>query len=734
MAKYAGSIYRGAYYGNAPRIVYSVEPLVATAIDYGVISLTWSVPQGDFTKIRLIRNNNNYPESAEDGSIIWEQSSATNISGLVERNQIVDGVDNINDSLFYGITEGQFIYYTMWLFTSTETWLNAGETVTLMPEKNNGTDQLYNILPRVFTTSEQSPTGVVDKNLPLYSFLDGFGFTFDQMLTYANLITPSFGDVKIPPQFLIDKFYSVGLYPERGIPFKNQKQMVRESVSMFATKGTPLGISAYIETLTGYAPTLTVSPNLMLDTADSSFTEGTGRWVVSSGTIATDTTQLAPTGTNAVDEVWSGKVITALPTVTFKKRTNNVATLTTGTAHGLEIGDSVTVAGVDSNYNGTFTVTAVPTTTSFSYASTNSDMIQTAVSPVGSAAGGSSIYIGRTPSPITHGIPVTGSTSYKFSFYAKSNANGTLKPAIYWYDETGAIIGSKVLGTELGTIGQYQRTSQTATSPSNAVYAGVRIFFTTQGTYNIDMVQFGLTDYLTNFDEARGIDVFLQPKKVNLINNPSFETNSNGWTTNSSKTLVSDTPISLPGVQGLRLSGQTALSFSTTCATSGTYVLDQDATYTFSIYMKASAPATVRMVLSASDEEGSDSETVTGDFNITTAWQRYYVSLYIPEDLSPTNKLTMVASLTGTLATGVTVTVDNAQVEEAYKPSEYFDGSMPADFGVVWGGTAHASKSFYYLAKNIKIPRLVKTLSDWVPKNTPWRVRSYSGLEGDSGI
>jgi hypothetical protein len=150
--------------------------------------------------------------------------------------------------------------------------------------------------------------------------------------------------------------------------------------------------------------------------------------------------------------------------------------------------------------------------------------------------------------------------------------------------------------------------------------------------------------------------------------------------------------------------------------------------------MKASAPATVRMVLSASDEEGSDSETVTGDFNITTAWQRYYVSLYIPEDLSPTNKLTMVASLTGTLATGVTVTVDNAQVEEAYKPSEYFDGSMPADFGVVWGGTAHASKSFYYLAKNIKIPRLVKTLSDWVPKNTPWRVRSYSGLEGDSGI
>jgi hypothetical protein len=140
------------------------------------------------------------------------------------------------------------------------------------------------------------------------------------------------------------------------------------------------------------------------------------------------------------------------------------------------------------------------------------------------------------------------------------------------------------------------------------------------------------------------------------------------------------------------------------------------------------------LALSANDEDGSDSETATSTLDLTTDWVRYYVSLYVPEGLSPTNKITMNASITGTLATGVTVTLDNAQVEESYQPTEYFDGSMPADFGVVWGGTAHASKSFYYLAKNIKVPRAIRTLSDWIPKNTPWRLRTYAGLEGTSAL
>ena len=73
-------------------------------------------------------------------------------------------------------------------------------------------------------------------------------------------------------------------------------------------------------------------------------------------------------------------------TVTNKALTSEVATLTTGAAHGFEVGQSVTISGVDATFNGTYTITAVPTTTTFRYAKTGaSDVASAAVSPAGSA-------------------------------------------------------------------------------------------------------------------------------------------------------------------------------------------------------------------------------------------------------------------------------------------------------------------------------------------------------------
>ena len=70
--------------------------------------------------------------------------------------------------------------------------------------------------------------------------------------------------------------------------------------------------------------------------------------------------------------------------VNNKALTSNIATLTTSTAHGYEVGQSVTVSGVDATFNGTFTITAVPSTTTFRYAKTAGDVASAAVSPVGS--------------------------------------------------------------------------------------------------------------------------------------------------------------------------------------------------------------------------------------------------------------------------------------------------------------------------------------------------------------
>jgi hypothetical protein len=68
--------------------------------------------------------------------------------------------------------------------------------------------------------------------------------------------------------------------------------------------------------------------------------------------------------------------------VTNKALTTNVATLTTDAAHGITVGDQVTVSGVDATFDGTYTTTAV-TSTTFSYAKTAANVASVAVSPVG---------------------------------------------------------------------------------------------------------------------------------------------------------------------------------------------------------------------------------------------------------------------------------------------------------------------------------------------------------------
>lgn len=103
-----------------------------------------------------------------------------------------------------------------------------------------------------------------------------------------------------------------------------------------------------------------------------------------------------------VGNIWSGEVgvyegvkfiessrveqaSSATRAVSNKALTSNVATLTTSTNHGFEVGESVTVAGVDSTFNGTYTITA-KTDTTFSYAKTASNVTSAAVSPAGTAS------------------------------------------------------------------------------------------------------------------------------------------------------------------------------------------------------------------------------------------------------------------------------------------------------------------------------------------------------------
>jgi len=70
--------------------------------------------------------------------------------------------------------------------------------------------------------------------------------------------------------------------------------------------------------------------------------------------------------------------------ITNVSLTSNVATITTDGSHKFYVGTAVVVDGVDSTFNGTYTITQVPTPTTFRYSKTASDV--TSVAASGTAA------------------------------------------------------------------------------------------------------------------------------------------------------------------------------------------------------------------------------------------------------------------------------------------------------------------------------------------------------------
>ena len=89
-------------------------------------------------------------------------------------------------------------------------------------------------------------------------------------------------------------------------------------------------------------------------------------------------------GVLLADEYDVDKVFPAITvSINNKALTSNVATLTTTEAHGLCTGMEIVITDVDATFNGTYTITGVPTTTTFTYAKINTNVPSTAVSPVG---------------------------------------------------------------------------------------------------------------------------------------------------------------------------------------------------------------------------------------------------------------------------------------------------------------------------------------------------------------
>jgi hypothetical protein len=116
--------------------------------------------------------------------------------------------------------------------------------------------------------------------------------------------------------------------------------------------------------------------------------------------------------------------------ITNKALTSNVATLTTSAVHGLSVGMQITITGVGSPFDGEYRITGVPTTTTFTYAKTATDVVSTPVSPAGTGVADVIHfidYISGTDYPV-HAICDDGVYAY---WVTNVTASGTPRLRVY---------------------------------------------------------------------------------------------------------------------------------------------------------------------------------------------------------------------------------------------------------------------------------------------------------------
>jgi phage tail-like protein len=640
VSKYANVLYGSGKYGEAPALDYVVDPMSCVVLNFLAVQVLWQDPTGDFSRIRLVRNQTGFPEHSEDGIIIWEEFAT---EGTVTRDDFIDGQENPTQP----ITNGRPVFYSMFMYTSDDTWVLAGTVEDVMPSDHGMQKKMIDMIPKIYISKEQSPLAVPDTTSVLYNFIEGFSFTAEQFLTELDLIRPDNFIAGTPSSLLNAQKYNVGLSPEPTLAIKNQKQIIREAFYLYANKGTKNGIQTYAEVLTGYAPVVTLSTNLLLNVQDSTFYNSVGNWTATNATLTASTAQVPTTSSpNQMDTTYTCAV-------------------------------------------------------------------------VASASGAMSL---GNDDPIRKGIPVLAGTQYTASCkFKRPTGSGNVTLSVQHYNKDGHATGSLHSATAVAASSSWQQTSLTVTSESDAVYVSIRIAYSSAGTYYIDEVcmQLGGT---ASYDEARAITVEVSPNKINYIKNPSFEVNSSTWTVTGA-TFSQDSSVPVVGYPG-SFSGKFVAAGAWNIKPNYNIPITAGQYYTASAYMKALAATTVDLRIKFyNDANVLVSTALADDVAITTSFNRVSVTGLSDSASAATYAIFEI------VGTAATVYVDLVQFENAYTPTEYLDGSMPNDFGVIWSGTANASYSYQYFSKLIKMPRLAQTLGNWMPPNTFWRLRTPVSIE-----
>lgn len=665
----------GTLYGNQSKLAYSAAPFVATAIgNYTIngvsrpkVELSWTNPQGTILGFRIVRNQNGFAEHEEDGHIILETF-----------NPVLPTSTTVFDQLFsVPLIEGKYVYYTIWVLLADKSWYLSASDVILIPKSHSvvspegvelvsSENKFVGLLPRAYTSLQGSSLDEIDQNSDLYKFLSGFAYTLDEILTFADLTVDTRSGKNINPNFTSVMANQFGLPNFADLNLKTQQRLIQQAVYMYQHKGTVDGFKTFVETITGYSPTVNVSPNLINSSQDSSFYLTTGNWTHSSSATLSAVNNVALTAAEpyAVDKVYCGKVITSA--------TNQSISL--GNSTPIFNGVAVT-AGV--SYQLSYYVLATTTGGNITPAITWYDYTGTAI-----------------------GSPSTGTATSVTTAWARQSFTATAPDGARFMGMSFTFSAAKTYYLDMIQFADSSDSRSSAYYPANAA-----MVYLAPSKIN----------YLENPSFASNGD---EDSDWAIV----------GGTTDYS--LTTTVPGVLDGSHMLHVTTSGTTPFSMTCHTdvvdSGNYYTFSlyaktgSGTAELSLSITAHDSTTNDVV----NLNGADvTTTVTPIPNVNSSWSRYEVSVFVPPY---GGSLYLNGVVSNATAQAGDLYFDAAQIEKGYAATDYFDGDY-VNRGAAWTGTPNDSESIAYPQKTFRLNLLKNNINDFLPINTPYVVTTGFG-------
>lgn len=530
MAKYSIGLYGTATYGPEEVVNLYLASITAspTDIDYGYfdsgtglpifnrVTVRWQFEDTSVNpKVKLLRSTLGFAISVNDPTSVIVVDTYTTTNGYYELEQLY--------STFYvtdtSVAQGTGYYYTLFVYDTTSgRWVNAGQVYTNTPFDHDSINRVATILPPYLTTdavagpgltSGLDVMGVRDASLAPSSpnlfpkFLAGIAWPLDQLITDIDQLGNLWNPARSRSETLQPLADMLGLSFGGSLGDARTRSLLLSASTITGQRGTPIGIKALVEALTGVPAQISIGKNIFLDTEQASFTSlSTSTWnfiysdwadaieAVAAWEVAGSANPLAGSDLEPASEVHfsqddttpgclrvsrinaGGKFVhsdSGVRNVSITHRAGR-ATVTTSTAHGLRPGDVVSIVSSSAAFDGNHAVDKVLSNSVYTFllsGSTNTTSVTAGFTNPPLAV--SNQYPYPNPFAISQGIPVPISGSVTT---AATTTNGSTAITVISATDVKKIkVGMAVSGTGIPSRTTVVSISSTTVVLSNAATA-----------------------------------------------------------------------------------------------------------------------------------------------------------------------------------------------------------------------------------------------------------------------